>query len=214
MEKRKLTTVVVALFGAAIVVVLFRFNATPQSFERYVVGNIVGLLWIPMLSIFLILRDHAEEYGFGPGESKRVWLWVLILAVPMLLGEAVVARWPQYQTYYPMYRRFGFGSPAGADVRVFLYFTLIYGLYLFCWEFFFRGYLLFGLARTIGWWAVILQTVPFGMMHYGKPEFCFSFVGGVILGALAYSARSFVPAFVLHWIAATGLDLLVTAARH
>ena len=86
-------------------------------------------------------------------------------------------------------------------------------MYLFCWEFFFRGYLLFGLARSFGIAAIALQSVPFGIMHWGKPEFLLSFVGGLILGCLAYRAKSFLPAFIVHWVAAVGLDLFVVAAR-
>lgn len=202
------------IFGTAIVALLFRFNSIPQPYERYLVGNIVGLLWVPMLTIFFIMRDQADHYGFGLGDSKRVWLWVAALGVLVLIGEAIVARRPAYQNYYPMYGRFGFDSPDGVPFNTFLYFQITYGMYLFCWEFFFRGYLLFGLARTVGFLAIFLQAVPFGIMHLGKPEFALSFVGGIILGALAYRARSFLPAFVLHWVAAIGMDVLVVSARH
>ena len=213
MDKRKLATVVVALFGAMIVAALLRFNTQPQSYERYLVGNVVGLLWIPMLTIFFILRDDVDSYGFGPTRSKNVWMWVLGLAVLIILAEALVARWPRYQEYYPMYRQFGLGSGNGIDIHTLVYFELTYGMYLFCWEFFFRGYLLFGFAQTVGWRAVVLQAIPFGIMHYGKPEFAVSFMGGLILGILAYRAKSFLPAFVLHWTAAISLDLLVVFVR-
>lgn len=214
LNKRTLGTVVVVLVGGAVVATLFKFNQVPQSYERYLVGNIAGLLWVPMLSIFFLIREQADDYGFGPGDSRRVWLWVVVLAALALIGEAIVARWSLYQSYYPMYRQFGMDSPTGVALSTFIYFELTYGMYLFCWEFFFRGYLLFGLSRSFGAFAVVLQAIPFGIMHWGKPEFVLSFAGGLILGALAYRARSFLPAFVLHWIAALGMDVFVVAFRH
>jgi len=212
-DKRKLSTIVVLLFGAAVLVLLFRFNRLPQSYERYLVGNMAGLLWVPMLTVFFILREQADGYGFRPAADRGVWIWVLALVLLALAGESIVARWPRYQGYYPMYRQFGLGSPNATDIRLLLYFELTYGMYLFCWEFFFRGYMLFGMARTLGWAAIIVQAIPFGVMHYGKPEFLFSFIGGIVLGILAYRSRSFLPAFVLHWAASVGLDLLVLAHR-
>src|SRR3972149_3352041 len=38
------------------------------------------------------------------------------------------------------------------------------------WEFFFRGFLLFGLMRLMGPTAVVAQAVPFALAHLGKPE--------------------------------------------
>jgi uncharacterized protein len=212
MNQRKLSTLAVCLSGAAITAFLFRFNQQPQPYERYLVGNMAALFWVPMLIVLLLLKDRAEDFGFAPPAGKGVWLWTLVLAIAVLLLETVISKWPSYQGYYPMYREFGLGHPAKAAPRLLLYFELTYGMYLFCWEFFFRGYLLFGLGRVAGWWAVLLQAVPFGILHYGKPEFVFSFAGGIILGALAYRSRSFMPAFVLHWVASAGLDMMVWAS--
>jgi membrane protease YdiL (CAAX protease family) len=96
-----------------------------------------------------------------------------------------------------------------------LYAELSYGMYMFCWEYFFRGYLLLGLFRSIKWWAIIPQAVAFGLLHYGKPttEIIASFGAGIILGVMAVYAKSFVPGFVLHWTAALTFDFLVVAGR-
>ena len=44
------------------------------------------------------------------------------------------------------------------------------GLQMFAWEFLFRGFLLFALADLFGPYAMWIQTVPFAMAHFGKPE--------------------------------------------
>jgi membrane protease YdiL (CAAX protease family) len=90
----------------------------------------------------------------------------------------------------------------------------VYGLYLFCWEFFFRGFLLFGLSRSLGpWVAVFAQMIAFGVMHHGKPEFLGSFVSGAALGILALRSKSFMPCFVLHWTISILFDVLAIMAK-
>ncbi len=74
-------------------------------------------------------------------------------------------------------------------------------VYMACWEWFFRGFLLFTLAQGVGAAAaIVLQAAMFGLAHAGKPplEMASSFAGGLILGAVAWREKSFVPAFVAH----------------
>lgn len=225
-------TAIVAVVGAATVFGLFRFNYGPYSgsYGTYLLVNMVGLLFVPLLTVFLLFRADGDEFGFAPSASRRVWICVAVLFAGLFVLMLIAARWPRFQSYYPIFRRFDefgrFGSlPAFADYPrvnpfvaapwIMAYAELSYGFYLFCWEFFFRGYLLFGLQRSLGSIAaVLLQAAAFGMMHYGKPEMIPSFGAGIILGALALYARSFVPGFVLHWAAAISFDVLIVAARH
>jgi membrane protease YdiL (CAAX protease family) len=87
---------------------------------------------------------------------------------------------------------------------------------MFCWEFFFRGYLLFGLARTVKWLAVIVQAVVFGALHWYKVplELAASFGAGIVLGILALRAKSFLPCFALHWLVSVSFDVLILVSRH
>ncbi len=74
-------------------------------------------------------------------------------------------------------------------------------VYMFCWEWCFRGFLLFGIAQGLGVVAAIgIQAVMFGFAHAGKPPFEFwsSFVGGGALGVICWREKSFVPAFFVH----------------
>jgi membrane protease YdiL (CAAX protease family) len=69
------------------------------------------------------------------------------------------------------------------------------------WEFFFRGFLLFGLMRVMGPTAVLAQAVPFALAHLGKPEAetITTIFGGALFGWLAWRTRSFLYPFLLHW---------------
>jgi membrane protease YdiL (CAAX protease family) len=226
-SKKWFITAIVALVGAAVVYALFRFNYGPYGgdYGMYLIVNMIGLLFIPMMTVFLIFRADPASFGFAPSASRKIWVWAGVLFAGLFVLMVFAARGARYQEYYPIFRRFTDLAPVFADYPranpfaaapwVMLYAELSYGLYLFCWEFFYRGYLLFGLQKSLGSVAaVLLQAVAFGLMHYGKPEMIPSFGAGIILGILALNAKSFVPGFVLHWAAAIGFDVLVVAARH
>ena len=89
--------------------------------------------------------------------------------------------------------------------------TLAFGVYMFAWEFFFRGLLIGGLRETFGSHAIVIQAVPFTLAHFGKPELevFASFFVGLALGWIAYYGRTFLPAFVMHWIWHSTFEMLV-----
>jgi uncharacterized protein len=59
-------------------------------------------------------------------------------------------------------------------------------LYMFAWEFIWRGFMLFGLKEKFGYYAVLIQMIPFVILHNGKPELetFGAIAGGIALGFL------------------------------
>lgn len=138
------------------------------------------------------------RWGAGAGDWK--W-WGPRTAGLVILTIGLVVLWvaldPAMRAHHPFY------EPARTDVRELWGLVLCMGLYMVAWEFFFRGFLLFGVARTAGpVHAVLFQALPFYLMHRVSPEseFVMSFVGGALLAVFCWRARSFWPAFVLHWV--------------
>jgi hypothetical protein len=169
--------------------------------------NAALLLAVPCLTIRLVFREPLGAYGLGLGEP-RVWgrdLAVLALVfVPMVVAAS---RLPAMRAAYPAYRF------VLTERWLWIPSTLGWGLYGFAWEFFFRGFLLFGLGRRLGRSAIFVQLVPFVMAHYPKSEIeaLASIGGGLVFGVLAWRGRSFLGAWLLHWGAATAINVL--AAR-
>lgn len=207
--------------GAAVIAFLTWYNLTgfqlgrassfPQgrSWEEYLLVNVTGLVFPPFLLVFTVLRMPASAFGFRPS-VRGIWRLALLFFVVMLPVLWVVSLRPEFRSFYPMQPQ------AAYDWRFFFYFETTYGFYLFCWEWFYRGFLTFGLERALGAGAAIaIQAAAFGIMHWGKPpaEFASSFVGGAILGWLALRARSFLPGFWIHWGIAVVLDCLAIHAR-
>lgn len=211
---------IVGVVGLTVVVFLTRYNMQPypvwattgsglgRSWEEYLLVNVTGLLLLPMLAVLVMPAETPAAYGWSRpvAASARIAAALYIAMLPVLFWAA---RLPAFQQYYPI-------QPQAAQSLAYLaYFELTYGMYMLTWEFFFRGFLTFGLARGFGPWApVILQAVAFGIMHIGKPmpEIIGSFAAGIALGILALKGRSFLHCFVLHWACALTFDLMIIRA--
>ncbi len=226
----KITSAIVALTSASSLVVIFFYNQSPanynHSFNHFVLANLAFLLFLPMIVVLGVFRDKPEKYGFSACGSVTGWLMSLVAFIIVAIAMIAVAGRADFQAYYPYFARFtadyGGVAPAGRGLEVvsekpfvFAYAWFAYGFYMFGWEYFFRGYMLFGLQRSIGLWAVVVQAIAFGIMHIGKPipEVIGSFIAGIVLGLIALNSKSFFPAFVLHWASAVLFDILVLSGR-
>lgn len=72
--------------------------------------------------------------------------------------------------------------------------------YFTAWEFLFRGYLLFGLKDRFKEASILIQMVPFVLLHLGKPELetISTIPMGLYLGYVAYRGNSCWPAVIIH----------------
>jgi membrane protease YdiL (CAAX protease family) len=185
----------VALIVGTTVLMLDFYNrflpaSTPAAVLRAKAIERVGYyLVIPMLLI-LLQKDRPRDYGWRLGSVRAGLIWVggsLAVALPFLV---VVARTPSMVSYYASVQR----TPWEV--------MLISAADLIGWEFFFRGYLIFTLARLVGPNAILLQAVPFALAHLGKPqvETLTTLLGGAYFGWLSWRTRSFLYAFALHWM--------------
>ena len=211
MDKKRWVTALVAVVSLAVIYGLFNFNQTHRFGDEYYLINIAALFWLPMLLIFLVFREDPSNFGFATGDLKRGYREAAILFVIVLPLFFIAARMPDFQRYYPI------DKSALLSIQDFIRFELVFGVYMFCWEFFFRGFMLFGLQRVIGSvGSVLVQAVAFGIMHIGKerPEVIASFGAGIILGILALRAKSFFPCFILHWVCSFTFDILVIMGIH
>lgn len=71
--------------------------------------------------------------------------------------------------------------------------------YLFAWVFLFRGFLLFGLKERMKEVTILVQMIPFALLHFGKPEIetVSTVVTGIYFGYVAYRSNSFWPAYII-----------------
>jgi len=177
----------IAVVGiSTLVLVLRRYYPLDIDFPR--ATQLVYYLLVPLAASWLLFRDKPWDYGIRIGRWKpSIILAAISLGVMALIlyGASTI---PEFRSYYRMY---------DIDWPQLL---MSHALYMFAWEFLFRGYMLFGLERSIGKSAIFVQTIPFVLLHLGKPflETLACIPGGFILGFIAYRTRSFLPCFIIH----------------
>ncbi len=172
--------------------------------------NFLVLFCVPALFIRFGLRRRLREFGLQMGNA-RMWVkWSLIFLLVMVFVILIAARLGSFQDYY------SFHQWARQSAANFLLFSAGWGLYFFAWEFFFRGFMLFGLARTLGKHAIYIQMMPFVMMHFNKPalESYSAIIAGIALGMLAYRSKSFFGCWLLHWLVAVAMYAVILFGGH
>ncbi len=159
---------------------------------------------IPMLVILLIFHETPADFGFQWGNWRVGLAWTAVAALGMAIILWFIARTPAMQAYYD--------ARAPRETLRLIYLT---GVDLFGWEFIWRGFMLFGLARILGPGpAILIQAVPFAFMHLGKPEIetLSTIFGGIGFGFIAWQSQSFVYPWLIHWFIAS-LTMLIATGR-
>ncbi len=140
--------------------------------------------------------------SFGLGGPRGAWFAPVVACWSALLPLLWFAsRRPGLRTLYPVIEPSLSAS--------WLSYVAILMVTLLTVEFFFRGFLLFGLTSRFGNVGVWLMTVPYALIHLHKPplEAFASVPGGVALGILALTTGSIWPGLVLHLGVALTLEI-------
>lgn len=160
---------------------------------------------VPMTLIFLVLKLKPSDFGFRIGDYKfglKTYFLFMVFMIPVLWiasgSESFAKAYPQG------------GMRIRENLPVLLYYELFVGFYMLAWEFFWRGFMLFGLKEKFGFYAIFIQMIPFFILHRGKPELeTFSSIfGGLILGIQAWRSKSFLYCFLTHWSVMIFVDLV------
>jgi len=166
-------------------------------------GLSFGLFFVvPALVIRFGFGEPLSAYGLCLGKSRVHWRDIAVLSVAVVAAAAVASRFPALHQGVPRYRA------ALDEPWLLVPLILGWGVYFFAWEFFFRGFLLFGLGRRIGKTAIFIQLVPFVMAHYPKSEAetIGAVAAGVALGIVAWRGESFLGAWIIHWLLAAAIN--------
>ena len=155
---------------------------------NYWFSDLFYYFFLPLLVIALLLRRNPLDFGFRLGNPG---IWGLHVAVVVVIGIPVLfaaSRLPEIRDYYTI-----------EQFSIIIY-SLKTAAALFAWEFIFRGFLLFGLKEKLGEASIIIQMVPFALLHIGKPEIetLSTILTGIYFGYIVYRGGSYWPAFIIH----------------
>ena len=207
----------VVLLGGSLFMTLYLYQGHPDFFLRHfappeaersewwewyahlwefgVMLLVMGVL--PAMVSRRVLHQGLHAHGVRLGDW-RFGLKTLLVVTPILVPVLYVnSLSPEFQAEYPLTKL------AGLSAGTFVLWELSRFVYYVAWEYFFRGFMLFGLRKRFGDFAAIaIQTVPSTIIHIGKPEgeMLAAIVAGVLFGALAIRTRSILWPLLIHFI--------------
>src|SRR4030043_1147077 len=164
----------VAVIGiSTLVLVLQRYH--PLNIDFPSATQLFYYLLVPLAAGWLLFRDKPGDYGIRIGRWKPAIILAAVCLAAMALILYGVGKMPDFRSYY---YRYAIDWPE---------LLLAKALFMFAWEFLFRGYMLFGLEKSIGKSAIFVQTIPFVLLHFGKPflETLACIPGGFVFGYVA-----------------------------
>ena len=163
--------------------------------------SVVLYLFAPLLLARVTGGAFTRRYGLGLGDWRAGLKLSLVFLAVMAPAVWIASGTKMFSGAYPLAGQHAYMmrvSPEGAtrvmelNLWLFIAYEAAYFLYFVGWEFFFRGWMLNGLLPRFGrGGAILIQTVPFALMHLGKPEA--EALGSIVAGiALAFIARRYV----------------------
>ncbi len=172
----------------------------------WVSNTILFYLVVPVLAIKLIFKERLNDYGL---KLKNTFAFggIYAIAFALILPVVFAASYsPHFQITYPFF------VPLDKNDMFPYFFTweIFYILQFFSLEFFFRGFMVQGLKKDLGIYAVFVMVVPYCMIHFNKPlpECVGSIFAGIFLGLMSYKTNSVWVGAFLHVGVAISMDLL------
>ncbi|MEW6467340.1 MAG: CPBP family glutamic-type intramembrane protease [Bacteroidota bacterium] len=162
-------------------------------------------LAVPVIFIKLFFRERLRDYGLklkGTFADYPLYLLMLLIMIPLVL---YFSRSPGFQARYPFYSL----SPGEGLYPNFLIWELLYMLQFCALEFFFRGFMLHGTRLRFGFYSIFVMTIPYCMIHFGKPlpETIAAIIAGIALGVLSLKSRSILLGIAIHCSVAIAMDI-------
>lgn len=184
-------------------------TAPVADYVYWFTGSLVLFFVVPLLAARPFrLRPADLGVGFGDwryGLKATALLYAVML--PFVVGASFSSA---FNGHYPMC------GGAVTSWRSLGTYEAAYASYFIGWEFVYRGLLCAALYPRLGAPVILLHTIPFAVMHAGKPEpeAYGSIIAGLALGAVAVRARSFWYGALLHAGVAFTMDALALLQTH
>jgi len=184
----------------------FDKNVFLYEYIYWFVGDFLTLFILPLLIIKLLLKGKLPNFGLRVGDYKIGLKYSLIFLVLMIPIVWFVSANGDFIDTYPQLNDEKFSW------SIFLVFESGILLYMIAWEFIWRGFMLFGLEEKFGYYAILIQMIPFLILHNGKPaaETFGAIIAGLALGILALKTRSVLYCIITHASVMFSIDLVST----
>jgi membrane protease YdiL (CAAX protease family) len=167
--------------------------------------NIFFLIIVPVLYIKYIRKENLKDFGLNL-RNKKIGIigGIIMLAVLALISFA----YTQFAGFQDNYQLPGYVVD---HFWYFVFYELVFvNFFLFIYDFFFRGFILFSLTPKFGLWAVLAQAVIFWSTLLLTKNFTWALAPTIILapasGILTYKSKSFIYSYTASIIFMIFLD--------
>jgi len=163
---------------------------------------------LPVAYIKLKLKLNLRDFGLSAGDW-RFGLKFILFVIPLIIVPVIyfASSMEDLIIEYPL------SKAIISQHELIIFYELAYVLLFYvAWEFYFRGFLLFGLRKHFGdTSAVLIQTIASCLIHIGKPEgeIIGSIIIGIIFGYIALRTRSVWYVFIMHACIGVFTDLFI-----
>ncbi|USS41659.1 CPBP-Thermo-1 family intramembane metalloprotease [Thermococcus aggregans] len=190
----------VALYLTSIFLIFLNQKVGKNIYE-WAFYDALFYVFIPLAVAYLLgFKSHELGFKIGRKEGYTSALALFVLSLPVSI---YASRLESFRAYYPIFTYTSWGD--------FLFKEILIGVIMFAHEAFYRGIILFPLAKKNEWLGIMAQNIPYTLVHVGKPplELPYSFIAGVVFAKIDLKSKSFLPSFLLHWIGSVVFDLLI-----
>jgi uncharacterized protein len=174
------------------------------EYAYWLTSEFISQFCIPFLLILFVLKGKPKDYGIQLGDKKTGFSLSIVIIIIMFPILWIVSGYGSFQETYPQCQY------VRDSWNLFFIYEFCFLLYMIGWEFIWRGYMLFGLKEKFGNYAILLQMIPFTLLHNGKPqiETLGAIIAGIALGILAVRTRSFIYGVIIHTAVMFMIDII------
>ncbi|KXB08700.1 hypothetical protein AKJ55_00490 [candidate division MSBL1 archaeon SCGC-AAA382M17] len=192
---------------------LNRWKKLEITFTSTIVQRLTGFVFfglIPLIIFTSIRNISFQKYGFNIQNLDQSFIWLGIFIPLILLINYFMASKEINLQNYPQIRIKNWSTK-------FLIINFITWLiYLFAYEAFFRGFLLYSFYYTFGIsTSIVVNIILYAMAHLpkGSREMIGSIPFGLVLCMITINTGSFLPAFLIHGIMAISYEFFSIKAH-
>jgi len=186
-------------------IIQFDGNYELSRLANWVLVLFVFYFVVPVLAVKIFFRENLSDYGLKfSGAFKDYWIYIVMLCV-MIPLVYFFSTTKSFQAKYPFYDL----MPGEKLYPNFWIWEALYFCQFFALEFFFRGFMVHGTKHRFGYYSVFVMTIPYCMIHFGKPmpETISAIAAGIVLGTLSLKSRSILLGVAIHYSVAILMDI-------
>lgn len=185
---------------------IFDHTYNPQKITNlafFISYTVICFLLLPIIINKFLYKEKLSNLGLISPKNKLLAATLTFLAILIFVPIMVLlAKQESFRAYY---------SINNPDLGRLTFLQLvIFPMYYYCEEFFFRGFLLLNLWKKVKWHSLWITDIIFIFAHISKPlaEIMMALPVGIVFAFLTLTTRSIYPSIIVHYC--MGIAVILT----